>query len=209
MNRLITYGCSNTYGEGLEDCWTGTMWGPEPSKFAWPQLLADKMNLDCVNLGFPGVSNKYIWNKVLNTEFQKGDKVVILWTYFSRFCFFRDDGSSQRIMAQDATNKKLNKKTRAAASFYYSHFYSKKDSVDDNFLRITFIKDYLDNKGIENYHYTCEAREFFHKLKPLPWNKVNLKFIDWRGFPPALDNLHTGNEGQKFAANTMFNDINK
>ena len=209
MSRLFAYGCSNTYGEALEDCWTGEQHGLEPSKFAWPQLLADQMNLECVNLGFPGVSNKYICNKVSNTEFQKGDKVVILWTFFNRFCFFRDDGSSQRMLVGDADRKNLDKVTSLKSRFYYGHFYSKKDSIDDSFLRINFIKNYLDSEGIENYHYTCVSKDFLHKLKPLLWNKVDLKFIDFRGFPLALDNQHPGVEAQEYAAKTMFNDINK
>jgi hypothetical protein len=50
-DRLIAFGCSNTYGEGLEDCWIPEFrkHGPKPSKVAWPQILADKMGRECVN----------------------------------------------------------------------------------------------------------------------------------------------------------------
>ena len=57
--RLITFGCSNTYGHGLPDCHVPpNEAGPNPSKVAWPQLLADRRGLECVNLGQPGGSNK-------------------------------------------------------------------------------------------------------------------------------------------------------
>ena len=54
MDRLVAFGCSNTYGEGLPDCWVDKngdpsrtkagFHGPKPSKLAWPRLMANNMN---------------------------------------------------------------------------------------------------------------------------------------------------------------------
>jgi len=59
--RLIAFGCSYTYGAGLEDCFTPPIGhGPIPSKFAWPQLVANELNMECINMSSSGASNKEI-----------------------------------------------------------------------------------------------------------------------------------------------------
>ncbi len=83
--RLITFGCSNTYGHGLPDCHIPpNKAGPNPSKFAWPQLLADRLNLECVNLGEPGGSNKLMWWKTVNFKFEPTDVVIYYATFPDR-----------------------------------------------------------------------------------------------------------------------------
>ena len=45
MPRLIAFGCSNTYGQGLEDCHILPNFpGPSPSKTAWPNTLGNLLN---------------------------------------------------------------------------------------------------------------------------------------------------------------------
>ena len=75
MPRLVAFGCSHTYGEGLEDCWN---WetrkaGPVASKFAWPQILANLLKRECVNLGRRGASNKEILHNIQMFDFEKDD----------------------------------------------------------------------------------------------------------------------------------------
>ena len=88
MDRLVAFGCSNTYGEGLPDCWVDKngdpsrtkdgYHGPKPSKLAWPRLIANNMKRKCVNFAVPGASNKHILDIILHTKFVKGDIVVIV-----------------------------------------------------------------------------------------------------------------------------------
>ena len=63
MSRLITFGCSLTQGQALEE-------NVSYSKLAWPYRLAEKMQLDCVNAGQNGASAKKIWFNILNFKFQ-------------------------------------------------------------------------------------------------------------------------------------------
>ena len=51
MSRLITFGDSFTYGHGLVDCHVPEKnWqGPNPSKFAWPQVLGDMLGIEVIN----------------------------------------------------------------------------------------------------------------------------------------------------------------
>ena len=88
MTRLVTFGCSYTYGEGFPDCerlseqdkHAGVL-RPSPSKFAWPSLLAEQLSVPLDNCSFPGISNSAILDRILKYNFQKGDIVCILWTH--------------------------------------------------------------------------------------------------------------------------------
>lgn len=83
MKRLIAFGCSHTYGMGLEDSFIEEEpFKPyiSPSKYAWPNLLAEQLDRECVNLSIPGGSNLEILYSILDFKFQKSDSVVVGWT---------------------------------------------------------------------------------------------------------------------------------
>ena len=207
MSRLITFGCSNTYGEGLPDCWLSDQPGTIASKLAWPSVLADKLSLPIVNLAEPGVSNKFIWNKVINTEFQQDDIVIILWTYLSRHCFFDEYGNHHRLLPSDIDKSGKEKIIRIRTKFFYTHFYSEKDSIDDNFLRFDHTKTFLDKKNIKNYHFICDGH--IENVELPSWNSQIPALMTFRDIgTPALDNMHPGIESQKDLANRIFNHIN-
>jgi len=86
---LHAYGCSLTYGQTLEDCQGENSGpGPYPSKFAWPQLLANNLGIDCMNHSMPGGSNKNIIHKLTQTQIGPKDIVVIQWSYLARWLVF-------------------------------------------------------------------------------------------------------------------------
>ena len=61
IKRLVTFGCSLTYGHGLADCYLPNgREGPEPSIQAWPKLVSNKLRIEVDNRGIPGGSNKEI-----------------------------------------------------------------------------------------------------------------------------------------------------
>jgi len=215
MGRLVTFGCSNTYGEGLPDTWNTTWrWEGQPSKFAWPQVLADKMNLECVNMGEGGVSNKYIANLIAETEFQQDDIVVVLWTYFSRSCVFQDDGSVKRIMVQDIPNKNMPKQHRNWNKIYYKDFYTDQEAIKDGYFRANFAKLYLDSIGIKNHHYTCSESNTQptgpRSIKPAPtWSCIDFPDIRFKLKDRALDGMHPGVLSQEQLAIDIYKDLNK
>ena len=61
MTKLVAFGCSFTYGTALPDV-TDT----KCSNMAWPALVAEKMNIEHINLGVPGASNDLILYNILN-----------------------------------------------------------------------------------------------------------------------------------------------
>lgn len=81
MNKLVAGGCSFT---GIYTC---KLPGADNNFDRWPSILADKMSLEVINLGQPGVSNHTISQRVVSyiskwhTEI---DSVYILWTDWNR-----------------------------------------------------------------------------------------------------------------------------
>mgnify|MGYP003995515295 CR=1 FL=1 len=88
MRKMYFFGCSYTYGHGLEDCIEvpSMMAGQNPSKLNWAQMLGDDLGFEVFNFGFPGASNKHIMH-VINCEqhdLEPGAPVVIHWSHFER-----------------------------------------------------------------------------------------------------------------------------
>lgn len=86
MSRLLSFGCSFTSGIGLIDIYPNTK---KNSRFAWPELLGNKLNRSVVNKGKAGIGNLEILNHVLTTKFEPSDIVVIMWSQFVRHDSFR------------------------------------------------------------------------------------------------------------------------
>tara|TARA_B100000927_G_scaffold269526_1_gene245010 strand:+ start:2208 stop:2828 length:621 start_codon:yes stop_codon:yes gene_type:complete len=183
---LVTFGDSCTYGDGLEDCLPPQM--ENPSKFAWPTLLASKMDYDVVNLSKPGASNKEISHKVLSTKLPDNAVVIVGWSFYNRTCIIKKHSVEQIGIWQDS---------KASKSFF-RHLHDDYDMHMDFYLRANHIKNYLDNLGIENHHWRLE--ETLEEQIPF-WNSV--KFLDFdyhkikKKYPMALDNLHPGPEAHK------------
>lgn len=208
MSRLIAFGCSYTYGEGLPDCRDDSESESTPSKFAWPQILSNKLNIECVNLAEAGCSNKYITDRVLETKFQKNDIVVFLWTHYARFCFFQDDETVKRLLPSSTKNKKTNIKIKKYTIQYYKNFYTRKDSLKDSCLRINFIKNYLDGKKIKNYH-SVFHNDDLNKTKMLHWNNVKFLDTEFQSIDLAGDYWkHPGIESQALFADDIYKELN-
>lgn len=91
---IYFFGDSCTYGSSLPDCISMDYMDytdPPPSKFAWPNLVANKLGIPHVNLSFPGVSNLRIHWTIRNMNFNADDIVVVQWSYAER-CVILDDG---------------------------------------------------------------------------------------------------------------------
>lgn len=103
MTTLHTFGCSITQGHALPDVVKPPLtpeeektlgreshWSDEhilkPSKFAWPQVLADKLNLPVKNYAKRGACFQQIARQCAaeSKNIQPNDIVIVMWTYFSR-----------------------------------------------------------------------------------------------------------------------------
>lgn len=88
MRKMYFFGCSYTYGHGLEDCiiFPEMMAGHDPSKLGWAQMVGNDLGFEVVNFAFPGASNKHIMH-IINCEqydLEPGSPVVIHWSHLGR-----------------------------------------------------------------------------------------------------------------------------
>ena len=233
MKRLIVFGCSNTYGEGLRDCGSqGNNWcGSEPSKLAWPDKLAALMGIDeVVNFGLGGQGNKRIHNHVIEKVVSglinpDTDVVIILWSFFGRHCIFHDDGSierflpgkNQRLTLEEMKNfsstkiKKREAKKLMRVNQWYADYYSQEDQHSENYTRISHARHYLNSKGIRYHGFTSETEQWqqpktwFDDKTLLPIGIVSI--IKSHGV--ALDQMHPSELGHSHIAEIMYKHITK
>lgn len=78
--RLVTFGCSNTFGSGLED-----------QTQAWPYVLANELSKEVDNQAVPGASNLQILETILNYNFKQDDLVIVMWTIVNRDFIFPNE----------------------------------------------------------------------------------------------------------------------
>jgi len=196
MSRLITFGCSFTYGSALSDTYE---YRPGPSVFAWPNIAAKKLNLECVNKGIPGASNKEILHCIQNFNFEPLDFVCILWTYPNRWC----------TITEDSVEPFIHHKKDKRNQFYYQFMHNDYDLLLDTFTRMNFAKMYLDRKEIKNLHFVVNS----NMLKYIPeWSTVKFEELfsdDYRfKYPLGLDGAHPGEESHEKFGLDIANKIN-
>jgi hypothetical protein len=197
MSRLITFGCSYTYGEGLSDCLN-----PEinrradfPSKFAWPSLLGKKLNKEVINLGRPGCSNRYIANEILNTSIEKDDLVVVLWTHANRSTIFAQGPDE----SQNLHPRKNDKTNRA----YFKHIYNPYNCFLESCHSIHYSNLYLSSKEVTIYNFQIKPRLSMPAYATPKWNTVDVISQDLYYVDIANDGDHPGIESQKLIAQDM------
>jgi hypothetical protein len=211
--RLVAFGCSNTFGQALPDIWDHkknvdtfnqkTLVHNGPSKYAWPQILANKLGIECINNGFPGMSYKEIWYNILCTTFYKDDIVIILWPYFERYCLIQKNKIMQlgTWMTTDPTYPNYEQ-----SKVFFKYFYDEYDMLLDFYLRANHIQTFLQDKVELIKHSTvCRPQINFS------WNKIkpNLYMSDFleQYLPKALDNGHPGTKAHKAFATAIYDEI--
>ena len=236
--RLVAFGCSNTFGQALPDIWdhkkNECIFNQGPSKYAWPQLLANKLDIECVNISKPGASNKEIWYNIVNTEFKKNDIVIILWSHLNRYCFIQKNNILQLgtwIVIDQLRRWCSNQKQRKQAKAFFKHFYDEYDMLLDFYLRSNHIQSFLQDKVELVKHLTifkqAGGQEYpkgkqewgertFHipSLPNFNWNKIKFSpnlcmddFIEEQYPSNALDGMHPGLETHKEFATSIYNEI--
>jgi hypothetical protein len=203
MTRLITFGASAVYGIGLPDCPYGST---APSKFAWPQLLANKLGYECLNLSKPGIGNFEILINLFKTNLAVNDIVVLAFSYFQRYDAYRmidKLGNGETIARTSVEYKKLIK-----TSFLSDHYDDK--NYWDNWLAIQHCELYLKNKNIKNISFQ-NIEESFKHTKPNTliqlenyWEEGSFVKID-----QATDHLHAGVISHKTQADKIYEKLGK
>lgn len=192
MDRLVAFGCSNTFGQGL----------PDPSKLSWPQLLANKLDIECYNGGVLGASNKQIMNQVMTFPFRTTDVCIVMWSYLSRYTIldqeygryytYQELNHDNQILPQMLDNRK--------SKYYYRYVYNETDHLNMTLHYINYTKLHLEKLNIKNYHTCCDELD-----TPLAFN---IEFEKLRHeFPKGTDNSHPGIDAHAEVAERIYKRI--
>ena len=86
---IYCIGDSFTFGAELPDALDGI----NPSKFAWPSLLGNMYNIECINLGKQACSNARILKRTMDVTLAKRASVIIIaWSDPNRTDYLDNDG---------------------------------------------------------------------------------------------------------------------
>lgn len=194
MSRLIAFGCSFTRGTALDDVWdfkNKCSIFPQPSKYAWPQLLADKLDIECVNLGKGGYSNKAIWHTITNFDFNPSDIIFIHWSFLDRYHYYENKETGYII---DHTHKDKRDK------MFFKYLHSDYDMLNDMYMRINHVDSLL-----------CGKIRYQLQINPTvapSWNNTEILDVRLNDYkikhPRANDNSHPGMLAHKEFANSIL-----
>lgn len=192
-DRLVAFGCSNTYGHGLPDCIEPQTLNPgqQPSQLSWPSILAQHLGKQCVNRAHPGSSNKRIWHTIVNFEYQPSDVVFILWSFHERTSIIKE---------WEITNL-----GPWSHEDYYREYFSLHDSITMSQLFVNHTGHYLRSKGIKFYNLVWEKKDCnILTLNDQTSEHIPIYMFDiHRIYPKALDNSHSGELAHKEVANKI------
>ena len=199
MSNLFAFGCSNTYGEGLKDTANFAKKDMPVSKFAWPQLLADKLSLTCNNYSAIGASNKQISKTILDNvdKIKKDDVIIVLWSYLSRWCIFRDNDIER--LAYWASNKN--------SEFWVKNLYNQADRNFENKIFIDYIYLFLKERGLK-FYFIIPDKETFNAITFDNAKFLTVTFDSIKNhYPKGFDNNHVGEEGHIAFTNEIYKEI--
>jgi len=213
MSRLITFGCSHTYGHGLEDCIKeNNMPGPIPSKLSWPNHLGNMLDKEVINMSRPGASNLEILCTILKFDFQDTDTVVILWTDFARDLIFLPYPTNAHDLGFMPIGTWMTKENDGVDVESWLNVHTDYDLYVRSLINCHHAESYLENRRIKNksffidYPATFKIPNFL-KFKNLSDAKLweTMFFLHDR----ALDGGHPGPIAQKKLAEKIYKHINE
>ncbi len=163
MTKLYTFGCSYTFGQGLDDLPKSFKNNPtpiSPSKLVWTNHVATALGYELVNLAVPGISNRQIVHIVLNElpYIDPKGKVIIHWTHIGRKMIFTDDPSRCNGPGKTFKNVRHNAishiekispwiKTETSEN-YYKHIGNEFDWCHDAIMLMDYIDLKLKQHGV-------------------------------------------------------------
>ncbi len=197
FSRLVTFGCSLTFGDNLDDNYPDNYF---PSEYAWPTYLAKLLNVPVVNNSKSGSSNKEILYTILNYDFKSDDIVFVLWTHHDRDCLILNENKIDPLGAW-MDNK--------GARIFFKYLWNRHDKKTEGYFFYNYAHLYLQEKNIKHVFLIHEEEYIDLNLK---WNLVkflDVFFINIRNlYPPAKDGIHPGIEAHKIFAEKIYHKYN-
>ena len=217
MNKLIVSGDSYTFGHGLVDCWRENLDlpGTKPSRFAWPSILASKLQVKNVNLARPGQGNNGIIYGLLDANLKPKDEVVVLWSFLTRRTHFNPNTI---FNAGEWTPSLLP---------FLEKFSSNSDLVINNLIDIHNITVYLETKKVHihymfidpllevevdrmylNFYRKLIKRIVKYDITKKTYEPIQIRFA--RGqYKKALDDSHPGEDWHRDLGVKIYDEVFK
>lgn len=214
MSRLITFGCSHTYGHGLEDCFLeDNRPGPIPSKLAWPNHLGNMLGRETVNMSRPGASNLEILCNILRFDFQDTDIVVTLWTDYARDLMFIPYPTGPHGLGFMPIGSWMTLKDDGVDVESWLKVHTDYDLYVRTLISINHAAVYLQNKKIKNTNFSTSQLNPSYKrpdfLKTDNLSTAELWNIMFSLYDRALDGGHPGPIAQQKLAEEIYKHINE
>jgi hypothetical protein len=234
-NKLWTFGCSFTQGflwSEFENArnpmidYYESMGNSFPS--AWPEILADKLNLDVMNKGYSGSSCYKIFDKFCMEceNFKKGDVIVYEWTRIHRFRVFQN-GAFPTILPvfNGDNNENLPLPVECVKEIQVNR--TEKPFIDELYSFTNLIEETCKSIGCEVYFWSAddyiinsENSEFKSKRKYLVKESnmdLTRYLIENKGAKTLLretkgvikDDQHYGKIGHEIMAQVFYEEIIK
>ena len=199
MGRLIAFGCSLTFGLALSDKYPYQE-HYVASDYAWPNVLAKRLNLEVVNKGIPAAGQTEILSSILNFDFKPTDNVIVMWSYFDRLDFYKFMEPTVGVRIEE--DNKLHR-TYVLLTDKYQY-----DIGRRNWLIMQHASLYLKHKNIEATSILCLEDKVRH---PNSLYKIDvpdiIQDISWNYLDKALDKVHPGVESHKDMAEQIYNKV--
>jgi hypothetical protein len=186
MNKLYTFGCSFT-----ED-FDPFMIYPYTTRYkyvmeyhngivpkSWPQITAEGLGLELKNYsGIGGFSNEMgeegncnfsIFNNICqaSVDFQKGDMVIIEWTFMERFKWADFKKNGLITLLPNQIPDELNKEVVEEVLLNRTH----RAWIDELFKYQILINKLSESIGFDVYYWTIDQNIVKHKLKTIKSDK--------------------------------------
>jgi len=192
--KLYTYGCSFTYGQGLPDC-IDLSQDFGPSKFAWPHLVSQKLNIAYKNYSDPGCTCQEVTRRFLyhSKDFNANDIVVIVWPYFHRYLIpfepHIDRAWKYTVLGTDYENPFTGK--MISIQDFYDNYSNPVFHLEEFLKHSKLVHDTCKSLGVHliNYIFDSDDKREFMSIKSealYHWYDVNIE----RSFFDLQECLH-------------------
>lgn len=219
--KLVTFGCSFTYGHGLSDCIAADgSNGPVCSEQAWPSIVGQLTGMKVDNVSKPGASNLMITKAVVDYQkYTKQTVAVILWTSNDRETIYKNKdkeklhmlpGFLKDRMPETFWHNKDKDYLKKTITTYYEDYHEDYNACLNQMIRMNFVHAFLKSKGIQSFHLQPEHYDIDPKyFKKFNVRDLDLKKFNWDKFhvDDALDvpNPHPGPNSHRLMAVNINN----
>ena len=189
--KLVTFGCSFTYGHGLSDCIAADgSNGPTASEQAWPSLLGKLTGMKVDNASKPGSGNLMITKAIVDySKYTKNTVVVIMWSNNDRETIYDNEGKEKihmlpGFLSDDMPegfwkNKKQSLKNHVET--YYENYHEDWNATLNQTIRMNYAHAFLKNKGIKSFHVqSMQHSTDEHYFKKFKLNNLNFKYFNYK-----------------------------